>query len=60
MYLRTPIKPLDRGRSVPGLAALWICALVTLVFGIAPETLSQITQEAAYPLRTIPHQRGER
>jgi NADH-quinone oxidoreductase subunit N len=60
MYLRTPIKPLDRGRSVPGLAALWICALVTLVFGIAPETLSQITQEAAYPVRTIPEQRAER
>ena len=54
MYLRTPIKPLDKGRSIPSLAALWICALVTLVFGIAPETLSQATQEAAHPLPSIP------
>jgi NADH-quinone oxidoreductase subunit N len=60
MYLRTPIKPLDKGRSIPGLAALWICALVTLVFGIAPETLSQATQEAAHPLPPIPEQRADR
>src|SRR5207253_3955331 len=43
MYPRTPIKPLDAGRTVPGLAALWIFALVTWVFVIASETLSQIT-----------------
>ncbi|HEV3449461.1 MAG TPA: NADH-quinone oxidoreductase subunit N [Gemmataceae bacterium] len=60
IYLRTPIKPLDKGRSIPGLAALWICALVTLVFGIAPETLSQATQEAAHPLPPIPEQRADR
>jgi NADH-quinone oxidoreductase subunit N len=49
MYLRTPVKPLERVRSLPGLATLWICALVTLGFGIAPQYLSVITHDAVLP-----------
>src|SRR5262249_42504853 len=40
MYLRTPVKPLDRPRSIPGLTALWICAALTLVFGVMPWPLA--------------------
>jgi NADH-quinone oxidoreductase subunit N len=39
MYLRSPAKPLLQTRSWPGLAALWACAAVTLVFGIYPRPL---------------------
>jgi NADH-quinone oxidoreductase subunit N len=49
MYLRNPIRPPARARAWPGLAALWICAAVTLVLGIAPNPLSQLTMRAASP-----------
>jgi NADH-quinone oxidoreductase subunit N len=47
MYLRTALKPLDRVRSVPGVAALWICALVTLALGMYPRPFLQWTRDAA-------------
>lgn len=39
MYLRTPVKPLEKPGAWPGLATLWICAALTLVLGIYPEPL---------------------
>jgi NADH-quinone oxidoreductase subunit N len=42
MYLRSTVKPLVVQRAWPGLAALWLCAAVTLVFGIYPAPLLQL------------------
>ena len=53
-----PIKPLPRGRSLPGLAAIWICALVTLVLGFYPAPLSQATREAAFPTPALEPRAG--
>jgi NADH-quinone oxidoreductase subunit N len=47
MYLRSPIKPLERSRLRPALLALWICAAVTVVTGVYPEPLWQVTTAAA-------------
>jgi NADH-quinone oxidoreductase subunit N len=33
MYLRNPVKPIEKVRSSPALAALVLCAAVTLIFG---------------------------
>ncbi len=64
MYLRNPIQPLTRPRSAPGLAALWICAVVTLVLGIAPNPLSQLALRAATPRNpaaaSLPNPAGDR
>jgi NADH-quinone oxidoreductase subunit N len=49
MYLRSPVKPLEPRRSLPGLATLWICAAVTLAFGIYPQMLAQVTHSAVVP-----------
>jgi NADH-quinone oxidoreductase subunit N len=59
MYLRSPVKPLESRRSLPGLASLWICALVTLVFGIYPPMLSQVAHDAIMPQHRV-EQRAER
>jgi NADH-quinone oxidoreductase subunit N len=59
MYLRTPIRPLPRTRSWPGLATLWLCAIVTL--GLAyPRPLTQLTQRAVAPTAQVVAQRAER
>src|SRR5262249_9982728 len=47
MSLRPALKPLDRVRSVPGLAALWICAVLTLALGVYPRPFLQMTRDAA-------------
>jgi NADH-quinone oxidoreductase subunit N len=36
MYLRTPLRPLETKRAWPGLATLWICALLTIGLSIPP------------------------
>lgn len=46
MYLRTALKPLPRVRSAPGLAALWICAGLTLVLGIYPRPFLRMSRQA--------------
>jgi NADH-quinone oxidoreductase subunit N len=46
MYFRTALRPLEPRRSSPSLAALWICVLVTLVFGVWPEPLRQASHRA--------------
>lgn len=52
MYLRNPIKPLENARSWPGLATLWICALVTLFLGLYPNPLLRMSRDAAEPTRS--------
>ena len=47
MYLRTPLHPAERPRSVPPvLVAVWLCALVTLAVGLYPRPLQQWVQTA--------------
>jgi NADH-quinone oxidoreductase subunit N len=49
MYLNPPLHALVRPRSVPGLAALWVCAIVTLGLGIFPRLLLDETKAIASP-----------
>jgi NADH-quinone oxidoreductase subunit N len=51
MYLRSPIRPFQVRRAWAGLAAMWICAAVTLGFGIYPAPLWTLARMAAarYP-----------
>jgi NADH:ubiquinone oxidoreductase subunit 2 (subunit N) len=49
MYLQTPVRPLERPRGWPGLAALWACAPVTLVLEVYPRPLLQVAERAARP-----------
>jgi NADH-quinone oxidoreductase subunit N len=46
MYLRSPLRPLDRVRSWPGLAALAVCVIVTLWGGVYPKPLLDRIQDA--------------
>jgi NADH-quinone oxidoreductase subunit N len=46
MYLRDPLNPIAKTRVRPALVAVWICALLTLGFGIYPEPLKQAAVEA--------------
>jgi len=52
MYLRNPIKPLAKAHSWPGLATVWICALVTLFLGLYPNPLLRVSRDAALPARS--------
>jgi NADH-quinone oxidoreductase subunit N len=36
MYLRTPVRPLEKRGAWPGLATLWICGALTLGLGLPP------------------------
>jgi NADH-quinone oxidoreductase subunit N len=47
MYLRSPIRPLQVRRAWPGMAAMGICAAVTLVFGVWPAPLIYVATLAA-------------
>jgi NADH-quinone oxidoreductase subunit N len=47
MYLDVSVQPLVVLRNGSGLAALWACALVTLVLGFYPELLLRATTRAA-------------
>jgi NADH-quinone oxidoreductase subunit N len=49
MYLNPPLHTLEKPRSVPGLAALWICAVLTLGLGIFPRLLLDETKIIANP-----------
>jgi NADH-quinone oxidoreductase subunit N len=53
MYLRTPLKPLAAPASWPGLAAVCICAALTLGLGVYPKPLVEAARAAAvFPERT--------
>jgi NADH-quinone oxidoreductase subunit N len=49
MWLRSPLQPLPRGRHAPGLAALLLCAAVTLVAGVYPYALLDPIQRSLRP-----------
>jgi NADH-quinone oxidoreductase subunit N len=51
MYLRDTIRPLDRPRTWPGLAALWICAALTIALGVYPWPMVEVAQAATHMLR---------
>jgi NADH-quinone oxidoreductase subunit N len=59
MYLRTPLKPIDKPRTWPGLAAIWICALLTLGLGIYPWPMVRAARSAILPERSA-EQRAQR
>jgi NADH-quinone oxidoreductase subunit N len=46
MYLRTPLRPIDKPRAWPGLAAIAVCAAVTLILGVYPTPLLQAARAA--------------
>ena len=46
MYLRTSVRPLQKSRNLPGLATVWICAALTLAFGVYPWPLVRSAQAA--------------
>lgn len=50
MYLHNPIKPLPQPRASVGLAALWVCAIFTLGWGIYPAPLVSAVNRAAEPI----------
>jgi NADH-quinone oxidoreductase subunit N len=60
MYLRTSLRPLERARNAPGLAAVWACALVTLALGVYPRPLEQAARDAAAPPEPAAEQRAAR
>jgi NADH-quinone oxidoreductase subunit N len=49
MYLYPPLHALEKPRSIPGLAALWVCAVVTLGLGIYPSLLLVETKAISNP-----------
>jgi NADH-quinone oxidoreductase subunit N len=54
MYLRTPLKALDRPRSWPALAAVSLCAVVTLGLGIYPWPMVEAARAATvFPARPV-------
>jgi NADH-quinone oxidoreductase subunit N len=44
MYLRTPLRPVEKPHSWPGLAALGVCAAVTLGLGVYPQPMLRALQ----------------
>ena len=54
MFLREALEPLTPLLRLPALAAISICALVTILFGVHPAPLARLTQAAAAPAATSP------
>lgn len=44
MYLRNSLTPPEPRRSWPGLATLWVCAIITLAGGVYPELIHRVTR----------------
>lgn len=53
MFLRDPIVPLKPKWQLPALAAMAICGVITIVFGVYPEPLARAARRAASPLPTV-------
>ncbi len=49
MYLRTPIKPIEKPRTWPLSVALGTCAVVTLLFGIYPRPMVNASRAVVFP-----------
>jgi NADH-quinone oxidoreductase subunit N len=47
MFLREPLEPIVRRRSGPVVAAMWLCAVITLLLGIWSAPLIDATRQAA-------------
>jgi NADH-quinone oxidoreductase subunit N len=56
MYLYPSAQGTAAPRSVPGLAALWICAIVTLGLFVYPDLLLDETKAIANPTTQVPQQ----
>jgi NADH-quinone oxidoreductase subunit N len=52
MFLREPLQPIERPRPRPALAAVAVCALVTLLFGVWWQPLLDASRAAADPRRS--------
>jgi NADH-quinone oxidoreductase subunit N len=46
MYLRNPLRPLDKVRAWPGLTAVCLCAALTLIAGLYPPSLLNPIRQA--------------
>lgn len=46
MYLRDPLRPPERPRAWPALAALWVCAALTLGLGLYPRPMVEAARAA--------------
>ncbi|OAI47449.1 hypothetical protein AYO44_09455 [Planctomycetaceae bacterium SCGC AG-212-F19] len=49
MYLRTPLRAVDKPHTLTGLAALAICAAVTLILGVWPQPMVDALRQAVGP-----------
>jgi NADH-quinone oxidoreductase subunit N len=56
MYLRTPLKPIEKSRAWPGLAAIWICAALTIALGVYPWPAVRAARLAIIPEPSVPEQ----
>jgi NADH-quinone oxidoreductase subunit N len=54
LYLREPLHPLPRTRTVPVRLAIWICAAGTLFFGVYPTPLLRAVQAAVGQRQVFP------
>jgi NADH-quinone oxidoreductase subunit N len=46
MFLREPLQPITKPISWPVLSAVWVCAILTLAFGVYPEALRRAAAAA--------------
>jgi len=46
LYLRTALEPIEKARAWPGLAAMWICAALTLGLGVYPAPMLKAARAA--------------
>jgi NADH-quinone oxidoreductase subunit N len=50
MYLYPTARPIQRSADLPGLAAIWLCAAVTLVLGVSPGLLYDTASRIGVPV----------
>jgi NADH-quinone oxidoreductase subunit N len=60
MFLREPLKPQQIPVRVPTLATIAICAVVTVIFGVYPLPLANLTRAAVAPVRALPQSQAAR
>jgi NADH-quinone oxidoreductase subunit N len=60
MFLRTPVKALEPSRSRSACAAVVICAVLTLLFGVYPKPLAYVTSSIVKPPMPAPALQAER
>ena len=60
MYLRSPLQPLEKPRGNPRLVAIWVCAAITLIFGVYPKPLVDRARAATVNKVAIEKQTAEK